>query len=179
MKNIFRYLLACGCFTLVVAIAVAQTDPSGHWEGTIDVPNGPTRLALDLAKNEKGVWVASLGVPEQKITGLRVSGVSVEGGKVRLEAPDPFNQEFVAAEILPRPAHRRAIRRCVMNPDPLRFGPDGIPHQQLFDFAARHRTVPPRANRNERACNLDSVTVHKHLSGFDLVQPFANSFVGG
>jgi hypothetical protein len=88
MKNIFRYLLACGCFTLVVAIAVAQTDPSGHWEGTIDVPNGPTRLALDLAKNEKGVWVASLGAPEQKVSGLRVTEISVVGSEVRFAAPD-------------------------------------------------------------------------------------------
>jgi hypothetical protein len=88
MKTVFRCLLACGSFALAAAIAVAQTDPSGHWEGTLDVPNGPTRLALDLARNEKGVWIASLGVPEQKITGLRVSGVTVEGNKVRFEAPD-------------------------------------------------------------------------------------------
>ena len=88
MKNVFRYLLACGSVALAASIAVAQTDPSGHWEGAVDTPNGSVRLALDLAKNEKGVWVASLGVPEQKLTGLRVSGVSVEGGKVHLEAPD-------------------------------------------------------------------------------------------
>ena len=84
MKTVFRYLLACGW----VAVAVAQTDFSGHWEGTVDVPNGPTRLALDLAKNEKGVWVASLGVPEQKMTGLRVTDISVAGSEVRFAAPD-------------------------------------------------------------------------------------------
>ena len=88
MKTAFRYLLACGCFTLAATIAVAQTDLSGHWEGTVDVPNGPTRLALDLAKNEKGVWVASLGVPERKITGLRVTDISVVGSEVRFAAPD-------------------------------------------------------------------------------------------
>jgi hypothetical protein len=88
MKTAFRYLLACGCFALVAVIAVAQTDFSGHWEGAVDVPNGPTRLALDLAKNAKGVWVASLGVPEQKVTGLRVTDVSVVGSEVRFAAPD-------------------------------------------------------------------------------------------
>jgi hypothetical protein len=71
-----------------LAIGVAQTDFSGHWEGTIDVPNGPTRLALDLAKNAKGAWVASLGVPEQKITGLRVSDISVVGSEVRFSVTD-------------------------------------------------------------------------------------------
>jgi len=57
MKTIFRLVLACGSLALAATIAPAQTDFSGHWEGTVDVPNGPTRLALDLAKNAKGVWV--------------------------------------------------------------------------------------------------------------------------
>jgi hypothetical protein len=85
MKTVFRYLLAGA---LAAASAVAQTDFSGHWEGTVDTPSGPTRLALDLAKNEKGVWVASLGVPEQKMTGLRVTDISVAGSEVRFAAPD-------------------------------------------------------------------------------------------
>jgi hypothetical protein len=76
--------LACGW----LALAFAQTDFSGHWEGAVEVPNGPTRLALDLAKNAKGAWVASLGVPEQKITGLRATDVSVVGSEVRFAAPD-------------------------------------------------------------------------------------------
>jgi hypothetical protein len=88
VKTVFRYLLACGLLALAAAIAVAQTDFSGHWEGTLDAASGPTRLALDLAKNAKGVWVASLGVPEQKITGLRVTDISVVGSEVRFAATD-------------------------------------------------------------------------------------------
>ena len=84
MKTVSRYLLACGW----LALAFAQTDFSGHWEGAADVPAGPTRLALDLAKNAKGAWVASLGVPEQKITGLRATEVTVVGSEVRFAAPD-------------------------------------------------------------------------------------------
>ena len=84
MKTILRYLLVCGW----LAIAVAQTDFAGHWEAAVDVPNGPTRVALDLAKNAKGAWVASLGVPEQKITGLRVTDIEVMGSEVRFTAPD-------------------------------------------------------------------------------------------
>ena len=85
MKTVFRYLLS---FALLAAIAVAQTDFSGHWEGAADVPAGPTRLALDLAKNAKGVWVASLGVPERKVTGLRVTDISLMGSEIRFVAPD-------------------------------------------------------------------------------------------
>ena len=85
MEIAFRHLIAC---TLAAASAVAQTDFAGHWEGAVEVPNGPTRLALDLAKNAKGVWVASLGVPEQKITGLRVTGIDVVGSEVRFSVTD-------------------------------------------------------------------------------------------
>jgi hypothetical protein len=88
VKAVFRYLLACGCFALMATMAAAQTDFSGHWEGTIDAPNGPTRLALDLAKNAKGAWMASLGVPERKIAGLRVTDISVVGSEVRFAAAD-------------------------------------------------------------------------------------------
>jgi hypothetical protein len=85
MKTVFRYLLAGA---LAAASAVAQTDFSGHWEGAADVPAGPTRLALDLAKNAKGVWVASLGVPERGVTGLRVTDISVAGSELRFAVPD-------------------------------------------------------------------------------------------
>jgi hypothetical protein len=85
MEIAFRHLIAC---TLAAASAVAQTDFAGHWEGAVEVPNGPTRLALDLAKNAKGVWVASLGVPEQKITGLRVTDIDVVGSEVRFSVTD-------------------------------------------------------------------------------------------
>jgi hypothetical protein len=88
MTTVFRYLLAGCSLALLAATAVAQTDFAGHWEGTIDTPSGPTRLALDLAKNEKGVWVASLGVPEQKVTGLRATDISVVGSEVRFAVPD-------------------------------------------------------------------------------------------
>jgi hypothetical protein len=88
MKTVFRYLWACGCFALAVTSAVAQTDFSGHWEATVDVSNGPTRLALDIAKNAKGVWVASLSVPDQKAAGIRVTDISIAGNEIRFASPD-------------------------------------------------------------------------------------------
>jgi hypothetical protein len=88
MKTVFRYLRACGCLALAVTSAAAQADFSGHWEGTVDVSNGPTRLALDIAKNAKGVWVASLSVPDQKAAGIRVTDISIAGNEIRFASPD-------------------------------------------------------------------------------------------
>jgi len=81
----FRLLSAA----LAVAItASAQIGPSGHWEGTVSVPNGPSKISLDLVRDEKGAWIASLGVPEQKVTGLRVSDLLVQGPKLSFTAID-------------------------------------------------------------------------------------------
>ena len=50
MKTVFRDLLACCSLALAATIAVAQTDPSGHWEGAVDVPNGQTRPVVIQAR---------------------------------------------------------------------------------------------------------------------------------
>ena len=95
MKTFSPYLCAASLIVFGAAVAFAQADPSGHWEGMLDMPNNPQILALDLAKNDKGAWTASLGVPEKKFTGLRVSDLIVEGNQVKFTAPDvPGNPAF-------------------------------------------------------------------------------------
>jgi len=95
MKPLSRYLCAASLIAFGAAMAFAQADPSGHWEGTVDMPNNPQKLALDLAKNDKGAWTASLGVPDKNYSGLRVADLTVEGNKVKFTAPDvPNNPVF-------------------------------------------------------------------------------------
>lgn len=59
---------------------------SGHWEGTFQADGRDIGLSLDLAKNEKGVWIASMGVPAQKATGLVVKDIVVNGKSVKFMA---------------------------------------------------------------------------------------------
>ncbi|MDZ4796757.1 MAG: hypothetical protein SGI92_01240 [Bryobacteraceae bacterium] len=74
---------------LAVAItASAQVGPLGHWEGAVASSNAPSKITLDLARNTRGVWVASLGVPEKNVSGLRAADVAVEGPKVSFIAID-------------------------------------------------------------------------------------------
>jgi hypothetical protein len=65
--------------------------PAGHWEGDI-TGDGPLRMrvTLDLAKNAKSEWIASMGVPSANKTGLVVKDVAVNGESVK----------FVAAELM-------------------------------------------------------------------------------
>ena len=69
----------------------SDAGPDGHWEGDI-TGDGPLRMrvTLDLAKNAKSEWIASMGVPSANKTGLVVKDVVVNGKSVK----------FVAVELM-------------------------------------------------------------------------------
>lgn len=86
-----RYLYFSLFLAAFVAAAFAQPGLPGHWEGTVELPAGsigPNIIALDLARDARGAWIASLGVPQQHVTGLTVDDLHVEGAKVKFIAPD-------------------------------------------------------------------------------------------
>jgi hypothetical protein len=87
LTPIFKAWLPLLVAAVGVPLASAQTEWSGHWEGAVQVPNGPSQLTLDLAR-EKGAWAASLGVPEQNASGLVVTDLSIEGDKLKFNAPE-------------------------------------------------------------------------------------------
>jgi hypothetical protein len=68
--------------------------PAGHWEAYI-TGDGPqrTRVTLDLAKNAKSEWIASMGLPSENKTGLVVKDLVVNGKSVK----------FVALELMSTP----------------------------------------------------------------------------
>ncbi len=72
----------------------ADAGPGGHWEADI-AGDGPQRIrvSLDLAKNAKSEWIASMGLPSANKTGLVVKDVAVNGKSVK----------FVALELMSAP----------------------------------------------------------------------------
>jgi hypothetical protein len=83
-------------FTRIVLVAalllgpapsvLAQTavDPSGHWEGAIQVqPNVEMKVEIDLAKNSKGELAGTFAQPAQGVKGLPLSTLTVEGRSIR------------------------------------------------------------------------------------------------
>lgn len=77
--------------------------PAGHWEAEI-TGGGPQRIrvTLDVAKNAKSEWIASMGLPAENKTGLVVKDLVVNGKSVK----------FVALELMTTPFE-------------LTLGPDG------------------------------------------------------
>ncbi len=81
-----RLLTAAALALLLACAAPAQTSPAGHWEGTLKADNRDITLGLDLARNAKSEWIASMSVPAEKATGLVVQDVSVNGNSVKFTA---------------------------------------------------------------------------------------------
>jgi hypothetical protein len=81
--------------------AQATPDPSGHWEGTIRVPDMEMKIEIDLVKNHGGILAGTFGQPAQGLKGLPLSTVTVDGRSIRFvvragEAPATFDGQFSA-----------------------------------------------------------------------------------
>jgi hypothetical protein len=71
-----------------------EAGPAGHWEANITGDGSQRiRVSLDLAKNAKSEWIASMGLPSDNKTGLVVKDVVVNGKSVK----------FVALELMSAP----------------------------------------------------------------------------
>jgi len=86
MRPFTRILLLAALFLFPARLLMAQSpvDPSGHWEGTVQIPNMELKIEIDLVKNSKGELAGTFGSAPQNLKGLPLSSVAVEGRSVRL-----------------------------------------------------------------------------------------------
>jgi hypothetical protein len=83
------------CVALFFATLVcAQGNPDGHWEGTLKTDNREIGISLDIAKNAKSEWNASMGLPSENMTGLVVNDIAVNDKSVKFVAV-----EFMMAKV--------------------------------------------------------------------------------
>ncbi len=75
-----------GAVLWVASALFAQPGPAGHWEGVLQMENREVGLSLDLNRNAKSEWIASMGVPAQNVTGLVVKDLAVNGNSVKFMA---------------------------------------------------------------------------------------------
>ncbi|MBZ5585418.1 MAG: hypothetical protein LAQ30_25085 [Acidobacteriia bacterium] len=73
---------ALGAAVFFASLACAQAGPDGHWEGSFTTDNREIGVSLDLSKNDKPVWIASMGIPSEKMTGLVVTNLAVSGSSI-------------------------------------------------------------------------------------------------
>jgi len=93
MRHITRSLLAAALLLAPGAPLRAQTaaDPSGHWAGAIHVPpfNGAgsreVGIEIDLARTATGDVAGTFSQPAQRVKGLPLSNVALDGKTVTFE----------------------------------------------------------------------------------------------
>jgi hypothetical protein len=89
-----RLLRGAGAAVLFASLVCAQTGPGGHWEGAFTAGNREIGLALDLAKNARSEWIASMSVPSENAAGLVVMDVVVNGNSVKFVGVELMMSKF-------------------------------------------------------------------------------------
>jgi len=84
--RVFISILSAALALSPLASASAQESPNatGHWEGSVQLPNQDLRIGVDLTRNAKGEHQATFSQPDQGIKGLPFTNVSVSGRSVKL-----------------------------------------------------------------------------------------------
>ena len=59
------------------SISQVETQVAGHWEGTIDVPNQPLNVKIDLLKKD-GSWNGTIDIPAQGAIGLSLYDFQID-----------------------------------------------------------------------------------------------------
>jgi hypothetical protein len=80
-----KYRIAALAF-LALSCALAQ---SGHWEGTLQAPNGDHQIVIDLAKSEAGAWTGAFHAPGEGIKDIPLEQIGVDGAKVKFTVSTP------------------------------------------------------------------------------------------
>lgn len=80
-------LLVAVCMTSAVpARAQRAADPTGHWEGTVQAPGMTIPFEIDFAKDEKGVLAGTVNLPAERIKGLPLTKIVVDGATIAFQA---------------------------------------------------------------------------------------------
>src|SRR6476619_7089307 len=89
-------VITFACLTLALRAGAQTTvDPSGHWEGTVDLPNFKLPVVVDIARNETGGLIGTLTNAAEGIQGFPLKTVSIDGRLVQFViASGSGSQEF-------------------------------------------------------------------------------------
>lgn len=86
------------CLALLLFVAqTASAILSGHWEGSIQLPQQPIAITVDLAPNGAGTWIGSMSVSQSSSRDVPLADLVVDGSTVRFTATLPTKALFEGA----------------------------------------------------------------------------------
>jgi hypothetical protein len=77
-----------------VLLAQPAVNPSGHWEGTLQVPGQELKIEIDLAKSGEK-WEGAISIPAQGLKGFPLTAITLQGDSVSFAMSGiPGNPQF-------------------------------------------------------------------------------------
>ncbi len=86
MKKVFL-LIVTFLYLIAASVSLGQTQAtaSGHWEGSIDAQGNIIEIAVDLVRDDKGIWKGVIAIAAQQLNNYPLSNVKVEGANVAFD----------------------------------------------------------------------------------------------
>ena len=89
-----RYLAVLAAVCLCAPAAMpAAANPAGVWEGTLKTPNGDVTFLFNLHR-DGDKWAAEMDIAIQRISGLPLANVKVDGAAVGFTLPGPGDPQY-------------------------------------------------------------------------------------
>jgi hypothetical protein len=87
-------LLVAVILSSSVLLAQPAADPSGHWEGALQVPGQELKIEIDLAKTDEK-WEGAISIPAQSLKGFPLTAITLQGDSVSFALGGlPGNPQF-------------------------------------------------------------------------------------
>lgn len=88
MRMLIRPIVLVALLGVPASSLHAQTasDPSGHWEGSVQIPGRDVIFEVDLARNARGELSGTINHPAENIKGLPLRAVVANGKSVSFNA---------------------------------------------------------------------------------------------
>jgi uncharacterized RDD family membrane protein YckC len=85
-------VMICAALLWPSALNAQTVDPSGHWEGTIQLPSGELEIEADFIREPGGAVSGTMNQPAEQITGLPLGIVTMDGRSIRFHtrSDQPF-----------------------------------------------------------------------------------------
>ncbi|HEX7707417.1 MAG TPA: alpha/beta hydrolase [Thermoanaerobaculia bacterium] len=70
---------------LAYGTAAADVNPAGNWKGAIELPGTNLDIIVSLTLSTDNVWTGTIDIPAQGLKGFALSGVAVDGARLKFE----------------------------------------------------------------------------------------------
>jgi hypothetical protein len=76
MRLVLTFLIAS------VLICRAEESPSGRWEGSVQIPGRELKVIIDLASDDRKIWIGSIIIPGLDIKGAALTDIALNESDV-------------------------------------------------------------------------------------------------